>query len=54
MPSVITHWYAYVHQALARREEQWDSEPQQKTQAVGGHLWHQEEQEEAAQAVNSD
>jgi len=52
IPSVIIHWH--MHQALARGEEQWDSEPQQKTQAVRGHLWHQEEQEEAAQAVTSD
>jgi len=43
-----------VHQALACREEQWDSEPQQKSQAVRGHLWHHEEQEKAAQAVDSD
>ena len=43
-----------VHQALARGEEQWDSEPQQKTQAVRCHLWHQEEQEKVLQYVNSD
>ena len=47
--------FIQVHQGyLAQKWMQWEeSEPQQETKTAWRHLWHQEEQEEVAQTVNS-